>query len=292
MSDRTKGLLITLLGVLAITPDGLLLRLVSADEWTTLFWRGVLTTVAITVVLAVIYKRHLPGHFLAIGVNGLWLSVLFAAGAVCFVMAVSLTKVANVLFIVSSAPLWAAIIAKVFLGESVPARTWMAIVVTMMGITVIASGSIEHGTDSVLGDGMALLAALSMAGTFSLARRSRARSMVPAMAVAGLIYAGAALPWAPTLVVDIADIQWLALMGLVSVPLGFSLLTLGPRYLPAPEVSLLLVLEAVLGPWLVWFVLDEHPGLRALCGGAIVLVTLLILNVSSLRENKQAFSQG
>ena len=170
MSHRTKGLLITLFGVLAITPDGLLLRLISADEWTTLFWRGVLTTVAITLVLAVIYKRHLPGHFLAIGINGVWLSVLFAAGTVCFVMAVSLTKVANVLFIVSSTPLWAAIIAKVFLNESVPIRTWLAIIITMLGITVIAYGSIEHGTDSILGDGMALLAALSAAGTLSLAR--------------------------------------------------------------------------------------------------------------------------
>ena len=290
MSHRTKGLLITLCGVLAITPDGLLLRLVSADDWTILFWRGVLTAVAITVVLALVYKRHLPQHFLAIGINGLWLAVLFAAGAVCFVMAVSLTKVANVLFIVSSTPVWAAIIAKMFLSESVSVRTWLAIVITMMGLTVIAYGSIDHGPGSILGDTMALLAALSTAATLTLARRSRAHSMVPAMAVAGLMYAGVALAWSPTLIVDTDDIIWLALMGLVSVPLGFSLLTLGPRYLPAPEVSLLLVLEAVLGPLLVWFILNEHPGPYAICGGAIVLTTLLILNVSSLRESRRTFT--
>ena len=265
--------------MLAITPDGLLVRLVSADEWTTLFWRGMLTAISISVVLALRHKRHLVGHFRAIGVTGIWLAILFSGGAICFVMAVSLTTVANVLFIVSSTPLYAAIISRVFLGESVPVPTWVAIALAMLGIAIIASASVDGGKASLLGDGIAFLAALSLACTLSLARFARARSMVPAMAVAGLMYALVALPFAPTLAVNATDAGWLALMGLVSVPLGFSLLTLGPRYLPSPEVGLLLLLEAVLGPLLVWRFLGEYPGPRALAGGTLVVATLVVLNV-------------
>lgn len=284
MPERSKGLFITFFGVLAITPDGLLVRLVSADEWTTLFWRGLLTAFSICVVLSVLHRGRVTARFRAIGQTGLWLAFLFAGGAICFVMAVSLTKVANVLFIVSSTPLFAAIISRVFLGESVPTKTWTAIAFAMAGIAIITSGSLAGGEASLLGDGITLLAALSLAVTLCLARKARGRSMVPAMAVAGLIYAVIALPFCAPFDVSPDDALWLALMGLVSVPLGFSLLTLAPRYLPAPEVGLLLLLEAVLGPLLVWWILAESPGIRGLAGGGVVIATLFVLNVTAMTE--------
>ena len=284
MPERSKGLLITLFGVLAITPDGLLVRLVSADEWTTLFWRGLLTAVSISVALTLLHRGRVTAHFRAIGRLGLWLAFLFAGGAICFVMAVSLTKVANVLFIVSSTPLFAAIISRVFLGELVATRIWVAIGFAMLGIAIIASGSLNDGNASVLGDAIALLAALSLAVTLCLARKGHGRSMVPAMAVAGLIYAVIALPFCAPFVLSPDDMIWLGLMGLVSVPLGFSLLTIAPRYLPTPEVGLLLLLEAVLGPLLVWWLLAESPGTTGLAGGGIVITTLVVLNITAMKK--------
>jgi drug/metabolite transporter (DMT)-like permease len=285
MTERTKGLLITFVGVMAIIPDALLVRLVVADEWTTLFWRGVLTAISITVALVITHRRQTFLRFAQIGALGVWLAALFAGGAICFVVAITLTKVANVLFIVATTPLYAAIIARVFLGERVPLRIWIAIGFAMVGVAVIASASATRGADSVLGDALAFLAALSMAVTLSLARKARSHSMVPAMALAGVLYALAILPCASPLDVSAADVCWLALMGLVFVPLGFSMLTIAPRYLPTPEVSLLLLLEAVLGPLLVWWVVGESPGSRGLIGGGIVVATLLVLNVVALRTS-------
>lgn len=284
LTERTKGLLITLCGVMAIVPDALLLRLVSADDWTTLFWRGTLTAVAITLVLGAFHRRATIQQFREIGITGVWLAVLFAAGAICFVVSISLTKVANVLFIVSSTPLYAAIIARVFLREAVPRRIWVAIACAMVGILMLASASAARGADSLLGDLLALLAALSMAGSLSLARKARTRSMVPSMAVAGVMYAIAILPFATPFDISASDVGWLALMGLVSVPLGFSMLTLAPRYLPVPEVSLLLLLEAVLGPLLVWWILGESLTPRGLTGGAIVVATLVVLNALEIKR--------
>ena len=101
---------------------------------------------------------------------------------------------------------------------------------------------------------------------------------------AGLVYAAIAWPLASPLAVEPFNWLWVVLMGLVSVPLGFSLLTLGPRYLPAPEVGLLMLLEAVLGPILVWWVLAESPGPRGVAGGAVVVTTLVILHLVTWRR--------
>ena len=80
------------------------------------------------------------------------------------------------------------------------------------------------------------------------------------------------------------DVLWFSLMGLLVIPLGFGLLTLGPRYIPVPEVGLMLLLESVLGPFLVWLVLGVDPGAHGLIGGAIVISTLVVSNIHRLKQ--------
>jgi hypothetical protein len=87
--------------------------------------------------------------------------------------------------------------------------------------------------------------------------------MIPAMALSGLIVALAAAPIAPAAVVlGDAQLAYMLAMGLFVVPVSFALITLGPRYLPAAEVSLLMLLETVLGPLWVWLAIGEaqHRG--------------------------------
>ncbi len=290
MTEQTKGLLITVAGVLAITPDGLLVRLVSVDEWTILFWRGALSALAIACGLLLVHRRNVALHFRLIGKTGLLLAVIFALGNIAFIVSLSLTTVANTLFITSSAPIWAALFSRVFLGEAVASRTWVAIGFALFGIGVIASGDNSLGEDSWRGDLSALGAAFSMAATFILARKARAVSMVPAMVVAELMTAAMVLPLATPFAVQGLDVLWLGLMGLVVLSLGSALMTMGPRYLPAPEVGLLMLLEAVLSPLLVWSVVGESPGTNTLIGGAIVLLTLVILNVVNLHRTRKIAS--
>jgi drug/metabolite transporter (DMT)-like permease len=104
------------------------------------------------------------------------------------------------------------------------------------------------------------------------------------MGLSGLILAAVTLVPANLMSIQLMDWVYLALLGLIVVPIPFSLLAIGPRYLPASEVSLLLLLEAVLGPLWVWLVLKEFPGWLALIGGAIVIVTLVAMNVYALRR--------
>lgn len=281
MTDQKKGLLIAGAGVLAICPDVLWIRLIDADAITLLVWRGFLSFFGIAIGLFIFRPRSFISGFRTMGWAGFWLAIVWTAGTFAFVTSVTLTTAANALFINSAAPLFAAIIGRV-LGERVPLRTWLAIALAMAGIGVIAGGSIGGEGASLTGDLLALGSALSGAVTFVIAHKYRHLSMVPAMAVAGLMTGLLALPFGDPFSLAPGTWIYVAIMGLVTVSAGFALLTLGARYLPAPEVSLLILGEAVIGPLLVWWVMGEVPANQSLIGGTIVLTALAGLNLYAL----------
>jgi drug/metabolite transporter (DMT)-like permease len=119
--------------------------------------------------------------------------------------------------------------------------------------------------------------------------------MVPAMVVAGCITGIAALPFALLLesgglIFTGPQLGYTLAMGLIVVPISFALITVGPRYLPAPEVGLLMLLETVLGPIWVWLAIGEYPGDLALVGGALVVATLAGHTVAGGRRRRPALT--
>jgi len=286
--DYAKGVMITFLGVLVISPDTLLLRLIEGDTWMLLFWRGALSGIAIMVWFVVVNGTKARRMIADTGWGGAMIGAVFSLGSICFVYSATHTLVANTLFITSTSPVFAALIAWLVLGERVGLRTWVTILVTLTGIGVIAAGS--FGADSkggLDGDLAALGAALALAVTFSIARARRGVSMVPAMALAAFLTAAVAAVLSGSLAVPQSSVIWVALLGLGVVPLGVALLATGPRYIPAADVSLILLLEAVFGPVLVWLVLGELPGAATWIGGAIVLGALAISNMVALRARRR-----
>lgn len=282
MNDYTKGALITAAGVVIISPDTLLIRLIDADAWTQLFWRGILAASAVLLGYAVVTRRGFPKHMQAMGLPGVVIALVFSLGTACFMYSAANTLIANTLFITATSPVFAAILSWLVLGERVSLRTLLTIVASLCGIAIIAAGSVGEGPSqaSLAGDLSALGAAIALAVTFTIARARKTASMVPAMGIAGYLSALMALFMAPDLVIPEGDWLWMGLMGALVVPLGFALMTTGPRYLPAPDVSLLLLLEAILGPLIVWAVLAEYPGAYTLIGGGVVLGALFISNVT------------
>ncbi|WP_137702137.1 DMT family transporter [Marimonas lutisalis] len=288
MTLYLKGFLITLAGVLIISPDSLLIRMVEAETWAVAFWRGVLSGVATLLGYRMLRGRGVWDEMRDGGWPMVAITVVFALGSLCFVYSITHTQVANTLLITSTSPVFSALIAWLVLREAVGLRTWVTIALTLAGIGIIASDSLGAGGGDVLGDLAALGAALSLAVSFSVARATREVSQVPAFGLAAVLSGFAAAGIAPGLAVPGENIVWLALLGLVVVPLGFALLATGPRYIPAPDVSLLLLLEAVFGPLLVWWVLGEDPGARVLLGGALVLGAMVMSNLWLLQETRRA----
>lgn len=279
---QVLGLSLALLGVLVLTPDALLIRLVGADRATLLFWRALLEGLTLWVVLALWYRGRLLAVTLEMGRIGLLAVAVFGLSTILFVTSITLTKAANTLFILSTAPLFAALISWLVLGERVARRTWIAICCALLGIGIIFAGGLGGGT--LVGDLLALGAAISLAGQLSIARHARAINLVPALAAGMLLVALlSGTTFASPLSISESDVLWLGLLGCVVVPVAFGLLTLAPRYIPSPEVSLIMQLEAVLGPLWVWLGVGEVPPVATFIGGAIVLATLVVHSILGLR---------
>jgi len=153
------------------------------------------------------------------------------------------------------------------------------------GLAVIAFGSGESENAHWSGDLLALSVAALFAAGLTVARKVRHVSMVPGAALGYVLASLALLPFIAPM--DLPDGQW----GLVGLHGGFIVLSvvglaLGPRYIPSAEVGLLILLESVLAPLLVWFAVGERPGFYALIGGCVVIGALAASNWIALRSRK------
>ncbi len=286
MTDHLKGLLITATGVMFIVPDSLFVRLIEGDPASIAFWRGV--TAGAVILVGVLAMRG-PGGFREVagtGWPGALYTLLLGAAAPGFVLAVSWTSVANVVFILASMPVFAAILSRVFLGEAISRRMVLTMLGVFAGLALILYGSGETEGAHWSGDLVALAVSAIFAGAMTTARRLRAVSLVPAVPVAML---GASLviwPLASPGPVWVANWPLLIAHGLF-ISVATSLMTLGPRYIPSAEVALLILLESVLAPLLAWAVIGEDPGVWTLIGGALVISVLLVSNIWALRMTRR-----
>ena len=271
----------TFVAVLILSPDALLVRLIHCNVWTLLFWRCLLTGCVQLAFLAIRYRGQLVQSFRNIGRTGLFSAVVVAIGAFLFVNSLKQTTAANTLIILAATPLFSSLLSWLFLREQIARHTWIAIIICFGGILLIFSGSLGNGL--LLGDLLALGATLMWAINLVILRSGKAVNMVPASLIGNLLVVPAALlAGAQPLAVSTPDMTYLLLLGGLVLPVSFTLITLGPRYLPAPEVSLILLIETILGPIWVWLVLSEVPHATTLLAGLLIIGTLAVHTLMSL----------
>ena len=285
LSQHAKGLIITALGVLLISPDGLLTRLIMVDHWTLIFWRALFLSFGMWLIVSLIYPNKAWYKYKSMGRGGAIMVVIYAMGTISFIVAITHTSVANTLIILSTTPMFAAIIGWIFLRESIPARTWFAILLVGIGIYIISSDS-ESQTTSLLGDLAAMAGSFFLATGFTVIRNFPKIPILPVISTSGLLTALIILPLAQPFSVTQDDMGYLLIMGIYMLPVATALMYSGPRYIPAPEVGLMLLLESILGPVWVWLALDEQPGIRTFIGGAIILSTLAINTAWLLKSTR------
>ncbi|MDC1255282.1 DMT family transporter [Paracoccaceae bacterium] len=279
MNNQTKGLLITGIGVLAVIPDSLIIRLVDEATMTVVFWRAALSGIAITTFLII---TRGPKSMMIFSWPALLFAGFYAINGILYVVALSLTTVAATVFLLAVAPVWALIISRIFLKEPFTIRMIVTVFLTLTGIGVIALGSsISFG--AILGNLAALGAAISLATAFTIARSSPDISMIPATALSYWIATIAVVPFVASYTLEAADWPKMLILGGALLPLATCLMAIGPRYITSAEVGLFIVLESIFAPILVWYVLGENPGSTAIIGGIIVLLVLTVSNIIGLR---------
>jgi len=280
-----KGVILCLFGIILLSPDSLLLRLIGADLWTLAFWRGGLSAIGLAIVILLLEgRRNCQRQLLHINRHSVMVAANFAIANIAFIFSIKNTAVANTFVIMSMSPLFAAMLSHFLFREPISRGTWFAVVTLSLGLTIVFYGSLQSG--GLIGDLAALLTSICVAISLVLIRKHREISMIPALAWSGALTCLVALPFATPAAVSGTPLILMLVLGLLVLPISLAMIGLAPRYLPAPEVSLILRLEALLAPLWVWLMLGEVPSWEALVGGSIILTTLVCLTVYSIHTHR------
>ena len=270
---QRRGQIYVALAAVAWSTAGVLQRQLTLDTPTQVFGRAVFAGAALLVWVAIAERGRVVQAFRAIGLAGVAVALCVATASCSFIAALNHTSVARVLFILALAPVLAAALARVTLGEPLTRRTVVAMALALAGVALMLGAP---GEGSLAGDGLSFLVALSFALMIVITRWRQDVSMAPATCLSQVILVVVFLPFADPGAIGADDTAWLAALGIGQIGLGFALLTVGARLIPAAQVGLITLLEVVLGPLWVWLALDERPSALTLAGGAIVLAAIVI----------------
>lgn len=252
-------------------------QLESVHSFEVTFWRSFFTVLSLLVILPVWQGRAVFSRIRS-GGNALWLSgVCWSVMFTAFMVALTLTSVANVLVTMAIGPLLTALLARMFIGHRIAPRTWLAIGLAGAGIAWMYAGQMDLSS-KFAGTMVALLVPLAGASNWTVVQYSRQHGknidLVPAVLVGAVMSCLVTLPLSFPFSATPHDLSLLALLGLFQLAIPCVLSVICAGVLKAPEVSLLGLLEVIFGILLAWVGASEVPGSNVLTGGALVIVAL------------------
>jgi drug/metabolite transporter (DMT)-like permease len=254
-------------------------HLESARGFEVTFWRSAFTVLGLVVIMTVWQGpsvwRKLPWRSPFFWLSGVCWSIMFTA----FMMALTLTAVANVLITMACGPLLTALGAWLFISHRLPLRTWLAIAFAGAGIALMFVSQLQLGDPNFLmGAAVALCVPIAGATQWNLTQKSQsfgvAIDLVPSVLLGAVLSSLITLPMAWPLQTSLHDMSLLALLGVFQLAIPCTLSVICARSLKAPEVSLLALLEVIFGIALAWWGANEEPHLSVLIGGSMVIFAL------------------
>jgi drug/metabolite transporter (DMT)-like permease len=243
------GYILILMGAFFLSWGGLLIREIeNADIWQVLFWRAFFFSLTLIFFLLFRYKKQAFHIIKKSGYPGLAYGFAMSLGFVAYIIAMTETTVANVLFIISSQTIWLAIFGYLFLKEN---------------------------TGSLKGNLVALYIPINFAFLILLIRKFPKIDFVPALLIAGFLSMVYGFVMSETIVVSLYDLLIVFLLGSFQHAFGFICITIGARSTPAVIVGLLMLTEALFGPFWVWLFINEIPPTSVFLGGGIIVIAVI-----------------
>ena len=290
LTNKQKGLGLSLIGVLLITPDSLFLRLIDLGAWELVFYRGLVPFICLLIVLSFYYRSQFIKSFLVLGIPGLIYAILIALGSTTFVISIENTYVAKTLIMIALLPFATAILSSIFLKEHPSKRMWLTIIACFAVVLFIFYDSYQG--NRLYGDFFGLLTAIMVGGSAVVVRYGKNFNFLPALLLSKFFIMLIAIifmqNFPETLFVDQKNLYLIIAMGVFAVFIPLAMITLAPRYIPAYEVEIFFVLETILGPVWVWLVIHEQPTNKTIIGGVFIIIIIFIHTILELRENKKA----
>jgi drug/metabolite transporter (DMT)-like permease len=285
MVGHTRAVLLVAFAGILWSTVGLGVRLMEeANAWQIVFYRGVFQSIAVTGLLIYRHRGELRGPFRRIGWTGVVGALALGVGYNGMIVALTLTSVAMVVFILSAAPLVTGLLAWLLMREQVAPTTFVAMGLALVGILVMTLGNLDsENLGGVLAAGVALFGY----SIFTVAlRKGKDVDMLPTVALSGVVAALISGVAVDSFAMTGRDLALSIYLGGVALAVGLALFTVGSRYLTSAELPLVAMTEPVLAPLWVWWVLGETVGVATLVGGAIVFGSVLTQGFMGVRRSQ------
>lgn len=280
-----RGVGLVVLGGFFISQSGVLIGLMDhAGLWHVQFYRSVMAIVVLGAITLLKHRSRVGALFAAGKLAMLSTGVCLAASNLFYIGSFFHTRAASVFFIISSQPLFTALIAWFVLKEPVRRATWFAMIAAMAGVAVMMWEGLGEGR--LFGNMLALGASITFAAFGVSLRSGRNADMVPGVMLASVIICAISASQLESFAISGHDLALCFYMGAFQVSASLVLYAAGAKYVPAAELMVLALIEVILGPLWVWLILDEAPTLLGLIGGVVVVGAVFYNALAGLRRSR------
>ena len=285
--SKLPGPFLVFLGAFFLSFGGLIVKsFEGATLWQILFWRQFFFVLLVFIFLLFTYKKKI---FLALyqsGIPGFVGGIILGLGFSAYVFAMYNTTVANANFIIQTQAIFLAIFGYLFLKEKISKITLASIILAISGIILMVGNSLSLGQLS--GNIVAFVMPSSFAVLIIIIRKYPNVDMVPLQLFAGIVAMLIGYFVSTKINISTNDLFLAFVAGFFQVGLGFIFITIGAKKTISAMVGILMMTEAVFGPFWAWIFLDEKPQFYALIGGSIILFAVFIQFYSLLIKEKKS----
>ena len=272
---KIPGYILLLFGGFCLSWGGFIIRsFEEASIWQILFLRSFFFLLALIAFLFVTYKKNTFNIINESGLPGLLGGFVLSFSFVAFVVAMSNTTVANVVFIISTQTMFLAIFGYFYLKEKVSLIGLISILLAMSGIIIMVGGSISGG--SLFGNIVALAIPINFAILVMIIRKNTKVDMVPAIFYSGIFSLIYGFFLAESFEFTKHDLWMGFLLGVPQLAVSFICITIGSRTVESATVGILMLMETLCAPLWVWLFLNEIPPISVFIGGAVIISAIIL----------------
>ena len=281
---KIPGYALVFFGAFCLSWGGLIIRsFEDASVWQILFLRSAFFLVALTLFLIITYKKKSIQIIKDAGIPGLIGGFVMSFSFIAFIVAMTNTSVANVVFIISTQTMFLAIFGYFYLKEKISLISFFSILLAMSGIIIMVGDSLSTG--SLFGNLVALAIPINFAILVMIIRKNKNLDMVPAIFYSGVFSLIYGLFLSESFNFSSHDIFMGFVLGVPQLSIGFICITIGSRTTPSASIGLLMLAETLFGPIWVWLFLNEIPPISVVVGGAVIILAIIVKSFEKSRPN-------
>ena len=283
---KIPGPVLIFLGACCLSFGGLIVKsFEGATLWQILFWRQFFFVIVVFLFLILVYKKDIFKAVYKSGFPGLIGGIILGIGFSSYVFAMYKTTVANTNFIIQTQTIFLAIFGYFFLKEKISKITLASIILAISGLIIMLGNNLSPGQMS--GNIVAFIMPITFAFLILIVRKYPDVDMVPLQLTAGLVAMLIGYIVSNKITISLNDLVLAFLAGSFQIGLGFIFITIGAKKTLSAMVGIIMLTEAVLGPFWAWLFINENPPLSVIFGGVIIIFAVFLQFYTLLIDQKK-----